>query len=197
MNKGIRMVYIAECINHDGTSMGAVKIGCSYGHEDRLKQAYSGLPFTLNLLAAVQGNFVLEKFCHLVFREDRISGEYFRKSEKIMKSVSRAEKDGRFFYYFTDLGVDYVPDGAIQAFMDYHGVTLEEVCKVLRIPLSQNEKRLKNPRTRSRATVAAAAIVAQKDGRFVSWPEDAMRGLNGEKHPYIELYASEDESEAA
>jgi len=164
----------------DGQPIGAYKIGCSHGWQDRLKQIGSGLPFSLELRAAVSGDLVLERICHLSFKEDCISGEYFRPSERLLRCVKTANEYGRIFTLIEDLGESTVPDGAVQAFMDFHAVNLDEVCRVLGVPPGQYEKRVANSKYRSRNIVAAAAVVASRKGHYVRWPTDALRGLLGE-----------------
>ena len=93
---GVRMVYFAECIGPEGP-IGAIKIGCSYGHADRLKQISSGMPFSLELLTAVTGAQVLEKICHIAFKDANISGEYFRKTEKLLTCIEYAKARGRIW----------------------------------------------------------------------------------------------------
>lgn len=180
MKKGVRQVYFAECLGPNGAPIGAYKIGCSHGWEDRLKQISSGLPFTLELRAAVTGDLVMEKICHLALAEHKISGEYFHASERVVKVATYAAHHGRAFPWIEDLGESDTPDGAVKAFMDYHGVELAEVCEILGYKISQYEKRLADSKYKNRNMVAAAAIVANRRGQYVCWPTDAMHGLLGD-----------------
>lgn len=180
-----RQVYFAECIGPDGKPIGAYKIGCSHGWRDRLKSAASGLPFTLELRGAASGDLVLEKICHLAFKEERISGEYFRPSERIVAAAEAAREKGRFFPLIEDLGEWSIPDGAVQAFLKFHCVSSAEVCAILDVPESQYERRIANAKYRSRNVVAAAAVVANRRGQYVRWPTDALHGLLGERSKVI------------
>jgi hypothetical protein len=185
MSDTSRQVYFAECIGPLGP-IGAIKIGCSYGWSDRLKQISSGLPFTLELRALISGDLVMEKICHLALKEYCISGEYFHPSERVLKVIKRASETGRAFPLIEDLGESSTPEGAVKAFMDFHDVTLAEVCEILGFPASQYERRLANSKYKSRNMVDAAAIVANRREQFVKWPTDALRGLLGEVSPVVE-----------
>lgn len=186
MNKGARQVYFAECIGPTGAPLGAYKIGCSYGWEDRLKQISSGLPFTLELRAAVTGDLIMEKICHLALAEHKISGEYFHASERVVKVTKFAAEKGRAFPLIEDLGESSTPEGAVQAFMNFHGVELAEVCEILGLKLSQYEKRLADQKYKNRNMIAATAIVANRRGQYVRWPTDAMLGLLGKINSQVE-----------
>lgn len=179
MSNDGRKVYFAECIGPLGP-IGAYKIGCSFGWRDRLKQIGSGLPFSLELRAAVSGDTVLEKICHIAFKDDCISGEYFRATDRVVKAAAFAAEKGRVFPLIEDLGEQTVPDGAVPAFMGFHGVSLGEVCELLGFAESQYERRLANVKYRSRNIVAATAVIANRRGQYVRWPTDALRGLLGE-----------------
>lgn len=175
-----RMVYFAECIGPKGAPIGAYKIGCSYGWQSRLKQVSSGLPFSLEIRAAVPGDLVLERICHLALKEYCISGEYFHASERVIKVAKYAAENGRAFQLIEDLGEHTVPDGSVKAFMGFHDVTLADICTLLGVAPSQYEKRIEKSKYKSRNLIAAAAVVANRRGQYVRWPTDAMRGLLGE-----------------
>lgn len=180
MSQGPRQVYFAECIGPNGAPIGAYKIGCSWGHLARLKQIGSGLPFTLELRAAIPGDLVMEKICHLALKDHCISSEYFHASERVVKVAKYAAEHGRAFPLIDDLGEPSMPEGSVKAFMEYHGVDLSEVCKMLGFSLSQYEKRIADKKYKSRNLIAAAAVIANRRGQYVRWPTDAMRGLLGE-----------------
>jgi hypothetical protein len=192
-----RQVYFAECIGPNGQPIGAYKIGCSHGWSDRLKQISSGLPFSLELRALVLGDLVMEKICHIALKDHCISGEYFHASEKVVKVAERAAKTGRAFPMIEDLGESRVPEGAVKAFMEYHGVDLGEVCEILGFQASQYEKRLANSKYKSRNMVAAVAVVANRREQYVCWPTDAMRGLLGEVHHLVLKRRATSEAKAA
>lgn len=177
-------VYFAECIGPNGEPIGAIKIGCSNGWKSRLKSAASGLPFTLELRAAVLGNGILEKVCHQTFAEDRISGEYFRPSKRILECIDRINAQGRAFARFVDLSEDTVPDGALKGFLDYHAIDFLEVCRRLGHSEAHTRQimRRKNGYY-AKSAVAAASVLAMEKGHYVTWPSDAMRGLLGETSP--------------
>lgn len=182
-------VYFARCIDPDGNQMNAYKIGCSHGHNERLQQIASNVPFTLQLEAAVPGSEVLEAVCHLSLKEHRIAGEYFYANEQVCNVVRRAAEYGEAFYWIRDRGFHRTQDGALQAFMAYHNVSLEEVCELLGFPVSQYEKRISKPHFRSRKLVAAVAIIVSRRAQFAFWPDDALSHLLGEANPRLEVAA--------
>ncbi len=191
-----KRVYFAKCVGPLGP-IGAYKIGCSHGWNERVKQLSANLPFTLELEASVPGGMFLEAFCHHHLKDSRIGGEYFREDERVMKVVERAAKQGCAYSYVTDSssGRD-IPEGALGAFLTYHGVTLQEVSLRLGIPFSRLERVTAKPRFQSRRLLAAAAFVAQSREQFVNWPEDALSGLLGEISPALRRRLS-DKSKAA
>lgn len=178
-----RQVYFARCIGPTGEPIGAIKVGCSYGFSDRLAAIGRNQPFKLEAIASVPGHLVLEKACHLYLRRHRIDGEYFHENEAVMSFINRAKEAGGAFYYFTDSGFDHLPEKSVEAFMGYHGVSIEDVCEFLSVPVKRHKGKLDGKH--NVAIVAATAILAQSEGRFVHWPGDALRGLCGELHPLI------------
>lgn len=179
-------VYFAKCFGPKGDPIGAYKIGCSYGHDLRVKQLTANLPFTAEIVASVPGGFVLEAICHIPLKDEHISGEYFHASERLERIVENAVNEGFAFDYITDLGTREVPAGALQAFMKYHDVSLDDFCKVLGVSPKQYEKHLSRPRYNPRKVVAAIAIIASRRRQYVNWPNDALLGLCGEFAPAVE-----------
>jgi hypothetical protein len=160
--------------------MGAIKVGCSYGWQDRITSVARNLPFSLEPIAVVQGHLVMEKAVHIYLRKHRIDGEYFHENDVVTKFLDGVVSRGCAFHYFHDMGSDHTPDGAVDAFMKYHGISLREVCDLLEVPIKRYEKRGNSKPNKS--IVAATALLAQKDARYVTWPDDALRGLLGEVH---------------
>lgn len=175
-------VYFAKCIGPTGEPLGAYKIGCSYGWNERVKQVSSGLPFSLEVEATVLGGFVMEKALHLCLKEDSISGEYFHARGKVLELVDRCAKTGNPFARIRDTaGHEAMPDDALQAFMKFHGVTLADACALLGFSASAYEKRAAKKEYRSSKVVAAVALVAARRGQYVNWPTDALKGLLGQE----------------
>lgn len=176
-------VYFARCIGPSGEPLGAYKIGCSHGWNERIKQIASGLPFTLEVDAVTQGGFMMERALHLYLEEYRISGEYFHARGEVLETVKRCMETGNPFVLamIKDLGPKEVPDGALSGFMRYHGIELSEVCEFLGIKQKEYEKRAEKPGFRSSKVAAAVAIIAAVNGQYVEWPTDALNGLLGEE----------------
>lgn len=192
-------VYFARCIAPSGEPLGAYKIGCSHGWNDRIKQIVSGLPFTLEVDAVTQGGFMMERALHLYLEEYRISGEYFHARGEVLETVKRCVDTGSPFQssLIKDLGPREVPDGALKGFMDYHGVEVSQVCEFLGIKQKEYEKRAEKPGFRSSKVAAAVAIIAAQCGQYVEWPTDALLGLMGEESPIMVRRREIEEVEAA
>lgn len=195
MNR-LRQVYFARCIGPHKTPMGAIKIGCSYGHELRLQSIARNQPFTLELITAVPGEMVTEAMVHLYLSRHRIDGEFFHENQVVMRYVEQVAARGAAFHYIEDAGnADHLPAKALEAFMRYHGISLDEVARYLQRDLKHLVGKLEGVRNRN--IVAATAILAQTDGRYVSWPRDCIFGLLGEVHPSIRPALPAPEREAA
>jgi hypothetical protein len=195
----VRTVYFARCLTPFGTPMGAIKIGCSYGHEDRLRAVAANQPYSLQLIGAVPGEYVTEAMVHLYLKRHRISGEFFHENRYVMKFVESAVERGTAFQFINDVGAgDNLPDEALNAFMEYHGLTLEMVCEYLeRDPAIYRGK----APPKNRKLLAAALIMAQRadgpGGRYVYWPADVVHGLLGHRHRNVRLALPEPIKDAA
>lgn len=188
-------VYFGRCIGPSGEDMGAYKIGCSHGWNERIKQVVAGLPFTIEVDAITQGGFFLEKALHIYLKEEKISGEYFHARGKVLDVVALCKKTGSPFHHIRDLGPGTVPDGALKGFMDYHGVTTSELCEYLGYKESEFVKRSAKPSFRSSTVTAAIALIAAEYGQYVSWPTDALAGLLGEESPILVRNREEEEED--
>lgn len=189
-----KRVYFARCIGPTGEPIGAYKIGCSHGWNERVKQVASNLPFTLEVEATVQGGYVMEKVIHILLKHEKISGEYFHARGDVVSFVQTCAERGSPFWYISDVGgSDTLPDGALHAFMRYHGVTLAEACRELGVSLSSMESRAAKKSYSASKIIAAVAIVAAHRQQYVNWPTDALLGLLGKKSPRLR---DDDESNA-
>lgn len=182
----IRQVYFARVIGPHRVPIGAIKVGCSYEHDARLTAIASNQPYTLELLTAAPGDFISEAVIHLLFREHRISGEFFHENCVVMDYVEEVRERGTAFEYIQDhsVGYEWLPAAATQAFMDYHGLTTEGVCR--RLGRSPSAFLGKPAAMANRKFVAAALLEAvwkQAYPRFVRWPTDCIFGLLGQRHP--------------
>ena len=181
-----KKVYFARCIGPDGRDIGAYKIGCSHGHELRVKYIASCLPFSLEVEATSPGDFLLESMCHLKFRDDCLGGEYFRSTDAVVSAVRRAAetgevfprlKDGAYMGQFQGNGWDIL-DG----FLRYHELAIKDACESGGMSAPYYEKALQAGTRISRKMVAAAALAALDKGHFVSWPSNAYEGCLGETY---------------
>lgn len=180
-----RMVYFARCLGPWGTPMGAIKVGCSYGHELRVKAISSNQPYSLELITAVPGEMLLETLVHLYLQKHRIAGEFFHENAYVTEYLEGVIERGTAFVQMdAPPQGDYLPDGSLDAFLKYHGLTLNRVFEFLgREPkVIADIGRMKN-----RKLIAAAMLIArwEGDGRYVHWPADCVRGLLGEVHPHV------------
>ena len=178
-------VYFAKCIGPNGEPLGAYKIGCSYGHNDRIKAAAHNLPFSLELITAVPGGMVLEAACHINLKAHRIGGEYFHASPAVEKFIDRAADNGTAFFFITDTGSHNIANGAVEAFLKFHGITAKEICERLGRPPSDAAK-MEAKNFRNNKWVAAACLIAASREQFAHWPQDALNGLLGKISPTLE-----------
>jgi len=175
-------VYFAKCIGPTGDPIGAYKVGCSHGWAVRIKQVAYNQPFSLEVEAVVPGSYMMEAAVHIILKEHRIAGEYFRSTPEVVAMVNTAANTGNPFARIKDLGSENLPDEALHALMKFHDVSLAEACEVLGISDKEYKVKAAKPRFKSSRLTAAVAIVAARRGQFVTWPTDAVRGLIGEQN---------------
>jgi hypothetical protein len=81
------MIYFSQA---EGTDL--VKIGFTAGEPlKRLRELQTGCPHRLVLLAAVEGGEQDEGNWHKEFATDRVNGEWFKSSWRLMLAIARAE----------------------------------------------------------------------------------------------------------
>lgn len=66
---------------------GAIKIGYTDNIEKRLRQLQTGNPYKLKLLKIINGTYELEKSIHKMFVNDRLEGEWFRPSRRLLNYI--------------------------------------------------------------------------------------------------------------
>ena len=77
------MIYFMQSDN------GQIKIGYTDGTpEERLKSLQTGCPFLIRILGTIEGDLGTEKSLHDKFAEDRLAGEWFKPSLKLMRFIS-------------------------------------------------------------------------------------------------------------
>jgi hypothetical protein len=184
-------VYMAHCVGPDGNRIGAVKIGCSHGWNERIKDVTANLPFTLELAAVVPGGFFMEAACHLYLKSERIGGEYFLSSEKTLKLLSSSAKDGQAFQYISDSGSHEASADMIKGLLEYHDISVDDACERAGISASYVKGRAGGLEKPSRKLLAGAALVASSRHQFCNWPDDGFKGLLGEKSSLIRYEHSE------
>lgn len=82
------LVYFIEQSDEDGS----VKIGSGVDPHKRLRSLQVGNRAPLVLLGSVFGGAPLERLVHLVFREERLRGEWFRASRRLLTTVSALDQ---------------------------------------------------------------------------------------------------------
>lgn len=174
-------VYMAHCIGPEGNRIGAVKIGCSHGWNERIKDVVANLPFTLEIAAVVPGGFFMEAVCHLHLKEERIGGEYFRSSERTLGFVSRCAETGEAFRYISDTGAFECSLDMIKAFLSYHSVSAKEACERAGLAASYYIGKSGLLEKKSREVLAAAALVAASRGQYSTWPGHGLQGQTAKK----------------
>lgn len=77
-------VYFIQC-----APFGPVKIGSSANPANRIRDIQTASPHELRLLCVAVGSERDEKALHAVFAQERIRGEWFRPSERLMNEIDR------------------------------------------------------------------------------------------------------------
>lgn len=80
--EGIGCVYFVQA-----RKMGLIKIGYSTNVQKRLQALSTGCPDALDLLCVVKGNQRLESSIHQKFAEERVKGEWFSPSSRILSFI--------------------------------------------------------------------------------------------------------------
>lgn len=76
---------------------GPIKIGVSRNVASRLSGLQVSTPEPLKILATADGGRDEEQTMHLLFKKDRLSGEWFRPSARLMSFVAAVAKRGTLF----------------------------------------------------------------------------------------------------
>ena len=79
-----RYVYFAQTVE---PTDGRVKIGCSYKPASRLVALASGSAYPIRIAAVAPGDFSTERALHEFFAADRLHGEWFRCSERLLQVI--------------------------------------------------------------------------------------------------------------
>ncbi len=78
-----RIVYFVRCTS------GLIKIGSSTDVVHRLRVMQTGSAETLTLIATKRGNADLEKLLHRHFKKERVRGEWFTPSERLLSYIRK------------------------------------------------------------------------------------------------------------
>lgn len=80
------VVYFISCDQPDYP----IKVGSTTNVEKRLAQIQNACPWPLRVLAVAAGGSSVEREIHRAFREDRLSGEWFKRTNGLMEIISKA-----------------------------------------------------------------------------------------------------------
>lgn len=70
------------------SASGPIKIGKAINPMQRMKELQTSSPERLNLLGVLFGDIILEQKLHLEFKELRLTGEWFRREERLLQYIS-------------------------------------------------------------------------------------------------------------
>lgn len=84
--QAMRRVYFMRAAS------GAIKIGTTYNPKSRLRSIRSCTPEPVELLTDFEGGFERESYLHGVFAAERIRGEWFAPSERLLALVARVAR---------------------------------------------------------------------------------------------------------
>ena len=71
---------------------GAIKIGTAYNPKSRRRSIQAAMPEAVELLTDFEGGFEREGYLHGVFAAERIRGEWFAPSERLLALVARVAR---------------------------------------------------------------------------------------------------------
>ena len=78
------MIYFVQCGKN-----GPIKIGCTGNVEERIAQMQTCCPYELRLLWQIQGDKNDEAEIHERWKHERIRGEWFRPSRKLLVFIEQ------------------------------------------------------------------------------------------------------------
>lgn len=78
-----KLIYFIGAVSGEGP----IKIGCSCYPQSRLLSFQAWTPVKLQILAVCKGRTIHERKLHQMFREDNSHGEWFHRSNKLLKVI--------------------------------------------------------------------------------------------------------------
>lgn len=87
----MKRVYFIKPIGMDGP----IKIGCSVSPDGRRESLKLWVPFPLEILAEIEGDFALERRFHAAFEQSHIGREWFHPSDDLAAAIT-AINEGAF-----------------------------------------------------------------------------------------------------
>lgn len=69
-----------------------VKIGLAFNPKSRIVELQGGCPHKLTLLADQEGSRAVEMYLHEFYKEERVRGEWFTASERLMAYIEKLKK---------------------------------------------------------------------------------------------------------
>lgn len=82
-DRGPRRVYFIKPIGMDGP----IKIGCSIAPDNRRETLQSWCPFPLEVLAEIEGGYLLERRFHQAFIADHRGHEWFNTTPRLLATI--------------------------------------------------------------------------------------------------------------
>ncbi len=167
-------VYFARCIAANGMDMQAVKIGCSYGHLNRVASIGLLLPFHCELIGAIPGCMLTEDFIHMWLDAEKIGGEYFHARGETLRVVEHVRlfgslpSDMRGYQSATD--IDTIA-ADIAGFMRRNRITFEDTERLAGVRANYHRRLIEREPHGNRRFIAALAVTAVRKGLAISWPD--------------------------
>lgn len=173
MNKPDSNVYFADCTTITGVDMGVVKIGVSHAVEKRVEAVAVNQPFKMQLICHTPGDLFLEYFVHMWLWKDRVSGEFFRRSDEMDRIIAGIQKNGRLPFAVTRTGeqINFCENDC-PAYMARMNISFKDIEVHAGIGTQHYRKLLETHKSGNRRFLAALAVASVKMGNRINWVRD-------------------------
>lgn len=173
MNKIDSNVYFADCIAINGVDMGVVKIGLSHDVHKRVEAVAVNQPFKCKLICYTPGDLFLEYFVHMWFWKDRVSGEFFRRSDELCRVMDAVQMEGRLPFAVTRKGrdINFCENDCV-GYMKRMGISFKDIERHAGVTTQHYQKLLEKQGYGNRRFLAALAVASVKMGNSINWVRD-------------------------